>query len=97
MIKNNKIDKNKVVKKLIYSYPDAVVSEDGVLDFDETVANFAYCIWRDFDVERQQYHFNTMFASEEDCTRWLIANFDNIYEDCQDFIDKSGSSDDSES
>lgn len=88
MIRNNTVDKEKIVRKLIYSYPDHVIDNDGVLDFDETVAGFARCIWRDFDTERQNYHFNTNFGSEEECERWLRNNLDNMYEDCQEFVDK---------
>lgn len=86
MIRNNEVDKRKIVQKLMHTYPDSIVHENCILNFDETVSNFAHCVWRDFDPERQHYHFNTLFASEEDCERWMICNLDNLYEDCQNFI-----------
>jgi hypothetical protein len=86
MIRNNKVNKEVIVNKLIYTYPDAIENDNGILNFDETISNFAECIWRDFDTERQNYHFNTQFASQEDCERWLKDNLDCIYDICQEFI-----------
>lgn len=89
MIKLNKLNKDNVTDKLIHTYPNAIAESDGILDYDETISNFAECIWRDFDTERQQYHFNTQFGSLEDCERWLRDNIDCLYETCQNFINSN--------
>lgn len=94
MIKLNKIDKVKVAERLVHTYPDAVSEIDGAVDYDETLSNFAECVWRDFDTERQQYHFNEQFGSMEDCERWLRDNIDCLYEICQDFVNSNYSAED---
>lgn len=89
MIKLNKFNKERAASKIVHTYPDAIVETGGVLDYEETLSNFAECIWRDFDTERQQYHFNTQFGSMEDCERWLRDNIDCLYEVCQGFLDSN--------
>lgn len=81
-----------LVKKLINTYPNSVsvtieYNKWPRLDFVETVDNFAEDIIRDFDENRQKYHFGRTFENAQDCSRFLATYMHSINEICQDWID----------
>lgn len=90
--KNSTIDEAAIVRKLINTYPNSVAvtveyNNWPRLDFVETVDNFAEDIMRDFDTNRQIYHFGVSFENKEDCARYLATYLHSINEICQAWIE----------
>lgn len=80
-----------LISKLIHTYPNSIVYDydsfgHAVLNFPETVDNFAENIINDFDFNRQKYHFKVTFENKDDCIRYISTHFVSLYEMCQDWI-----------
>lgn len=57
-----------LVKRLIGSYPDAIVTDvDGELDYDETIYNMSNCIIDSMEESQQISVFGKVFETCEDC------------------------------
>lgn len=79
-----------IAKRLITSYPNCIVvfdEDNNIIDFEETVYNFAERIIENFDDKRQTYYFGQPFLSLEDCVTYLKNNVQNLYEACQEFVE----------
>lgn len=80
-----------IVKKLVHTFPDSIavsVEYDyPKLDFVETVDRLAERVMEEFDMNRQKYHFATIFENKEDCARFLASYLYSLAEYCQEWID----------
>lgn len=87
-------NESELVKKLINAYPDsiAVTVEYGTspkLDFVETIDRLADNVMSDFDINRQKFHFATVFENKEECARYLATYLYSIAEMAQEWIDEN--------
>lgn len=82
------VNKKKLCEKLINTYTDSIIVDDnGELDFEETVYNFAENIINDIkDFRSQKYYFGGTFENVDDCYRWLITELSDLYDMCYKFI-----------
>lgn len=69
---NIKISYEKLALKLCNTYPDAIMYDnENDLNLEETTYNFAECVIRDFDYNRQKYNFGTTFSNINECDLWI--------------------------
>lgn len=83
------IDKHALCENLINSYPDSIVEEDGQIDFEETVYNFADNIMNDLkEFKSRKKFFGCDFANVDECYRWMLNELGDLYEMCYNFINE---------
>jgi hypothetical protein len=81
------IDKHSLCEKLINSYPDSIIEEDGEIDFENTVYNFADNVMNDLkEFKSRKKFFGCDFANVDECYRWILNELGELYEMCFNFI-----------
>lgn len=83
------IDKHSLCENLINSYPDSIIEEDGQIDFEETVYNFAENVMNDLkEFKSRKKFFGCDFANVDECYRWMLNELGDLYEMCYNFINE---------
>ncbi len=83
------VDKHALCEKLINSYPDSIVEEDGQIDFENTVYNFADNVMNDLkEFKSRKKFFGCDFANVDECYRWILNELGELYEMCFNFINE---------
>jgi hypothetical protein len=77
--KAKKMIQENLVKRLINTYTDCVVTDyEGELDFEETIFNFANRIINDMKDTQQKSVFGKVFESCEECYDYLENNVPSL-------------------
>ena len=76
-----------IVKKLLNSYVNDIVVDDGVLDFENTLYNFSESIMRRMDDSQQKYVFGKVFENTEDCYDYLESKLPSLRDELEKLID----------
>ena len=76
-----------LVKRLINTYTECVVTDDeGELDFEETIFNFANRIINDMKDTQQKSVFGKVFGSCEECYDYLENNVPSLRHSLELFV-----------
>ena len=78
--------KEDFTKRLIEQYPDAIVCDGDVVQFEETVGNFVDNFMADYDEKYQKGLLGTTFENPEDCYYFFSNNLYGLLEACQDYV-----------
>ena len=83
------LNKERIAERLVNSYPDAIVYDERfILDFEETVSNFAERVVDSMSIYQMSMIFGRYFNTVKDCEDFLLSNIDTIYEYCDAYLDK---------
>jgi hypothetical protein len=80
--------KDNLVKRLINTYTDEIIIEDGELDFENTVYNFAVKIVDEIDPSQQKSMLGYVFDDYEECYSFLENNLPTLRHELEIFTDK---------
>lgn len=79
--------KDNLVRRLIGSYPDEIaVYDDGELDYESTVYNFAGKIINSIDNGHQMSIFGRMFETVDDCYDYIMINVSELREGLEKYL-----------
>ena len=66
-----------------------IVEEDGQIDFENTVYNFADNVMNDLkEFKSRKKFFGCDFANVDECYRWILNELGELYEMCFNFINE---------
>lgn len=83
------VDKIELCEKLINTYPNSIVEDDGELNFEETAYNFASDLMDEVqNFKQRKKYFGRDFIDIDDCYRWIINELPELYEMCFNFLNK---------
>lgn len=79
-----------LVKRLIGSYPDAiVVNDDGYLDYEETIFNMSNCIMDTMEESQQISVFGKAFEDEMECYDHIIIHTVGLREGLEMYLQEN--------
>ena len=86
VVKTKRQKQEELATKLLNTFPNCIVEDDGVIDIEETVDALSNVIMSKFDKKKQKYYFGEVFASPEECYRWLLDELPDLQEICYEII-----------
>lgn len=81
-------NKSKLSSMMVNTWPNAIVEDDGVLNLEETVDNYAYILLDKFDDTLKKKWFGYIIETPEECYSWIITELPDLYDKCATFIEQ---------
>ena len=87
--KSDLMPETMIAKRLISSYPDSIVTdEDGNLDFEETVYNFAVDVCDSIPESQQEPIFGTIFNDYDEAYEHIINHIHSLRYNLEKYINE---------
>ena len=80
--------KENLSKRLINTYVECIVTNDGELDFEETIFNFSKRVVNTMEVSQQKSVFGKAFESYDECYDYLESNVPTLRYDLEIFVNQ---------
>lgn len=86
----NHMSQDRLIKRILHSYADCLVLEDGEVNYEESCYNISFKIMETLSESQQDSVFGFAFEDQQECFDYIVKHIPGLCEGMIEFAEANG-------